>query len=292
MTVALGLIYGNTGRYATSAAHQRALGQAAEDAGFESIWTVEHVVVPKGYRSEYPYDPSGRMPGPEDSPIPDPLIWLSHLAAVTTTVKLATGILILPQRNPLVLAKQCSTLDQLSGGRLILGVGAGWLQEEFDALGVPFAGRGRRLEEYVQALRAAWGDQPATFAGTFTRFEAVYSVPRPVDGQVPIVVGGHSESAARRAGRLGDGFFPGRVSDESLRRLIGWMREAAEEAGRDPDAIEVTVPGLGLLGADPAGTLERLEEIGVHRALVPPLSYDADRIGQALADFTAHLRTR
>lgn len=284
----LGLMFANTGPYATTEG-VRALGQAAEDTGFDSIWTVEHVVVPKGYESTYPYDRSGRMLGPEDSPIPDPLIWLSHLAAVTTTVKLATGILILPQRNPLVLAKQCATLDQLSGGRLLLGVGAGWLEEEFDALGIPFSGRGRRLEEYVEALRAAWGDQPASFEGHFTTFTDVYSVPQPVDGGVPIVVGGHSDTAARRAGRLGDGFFPGRGSESSLTRLIGLMRTAAEEVGRDPDTVEVTAGGMAVLGPDPAGALARLEEIGVHRIVIPPLSFDPTQIGQALADFTATL---
>ncbi|MGH9214328.1 MAG: LLM class F420-dependent oxidoreductase [Acidimicrobiales bacterium] len=289
MKLKLGLMFANTGRFATSAAAARALGQAAEDAGIESLWTVEHVVVPQGYQSEYPYDRSGRMPGGEDSPIPDPLIWLSHLSAVTTTVKLATGILILPQRNPLVLAKACSTLDQLSGGRLILGVGVGWLREEFDALGIPFSGRGRRLDEYVAALRSAWGEQPASFSGEHVSFDDVYSVPRPADGTIPIVVGGHTDAAARRAGRLGDGFFPGRASDSALVRLLGIMREAAEEAGRDPGAIEVTAGSPGLFGLDPQGAAARLEELGVHRVVIPPLSYDPAQIGTALAELTARL---
>jgi len=283
--VKFGIAFANTGPYGLVAESATALGAAAEAADIESLWTVEHVVVPKGYESQYPYDRSGRMPGPEDSPIPDPLIWLTYLAAATTTLKLATGILILPQRNPLVLAKQCSTLDQLSGGRLVLGVGAGWLQEEFDALGIPFDDRGRRLDEYVGALRAAWGEQPASFSGDLVSFDEVYVQPQPVDGSVPIVIGGHSDVAARRAGRIGDGFFPGRGSDETLAGLIATMRAAAEEAGRDPDAIEVTAGGAALFGPDPLEAVARYEEMGITRLVIPPLSYNPTKIGEALAEF-------
>ena len=119
-----------------------AMAQAAEAGGIESLWTVEHTIVPAGYQSTYPYSPTGRMPGPEDSDIPDPLIWLSYVAGATSTIRLGTGILILPQRNPVVLAKEVATLDRLSGGRVELGVGVGWLEEEFDAIGVSFADRG------------------------------------------------------------------------------------------------------------------------------------------------------
>ncbi len=150
-----GIAFANTGRFARP---DRAveLARAAEAAGFESLWTTEHVVVPAGYQSSYPYSPSGRMPGEEDSPMPDPLIWLAYVAAATSTIKLGTGVLILPQRNPVVLAKELATLDHLSGGRMLLGVGAGWLEEEFAAIGVPFGDRGRRVDEYVAAMRGLW----------------------------------------------------------------------------------------------------------------------------------------
>lgn len=286
-----GLFFANTGPYATPDG-ARALGAAAEATGFDSLWTVEHVVVPKGYQSTYPYDRSGRMPGGEDLPVPDPLVWLTYMAAVTTTIKLATGILILPQRQPLVLAKECATLDQLSGGRLVLGVGAGWLEEEFAALDVPFAARGRRLDDYVGALRAAWGPQPASYDGQFTRFEDVYSAPQPVDGSVPIVVGGHSEAAARRAGRLGDGFFPGRGTTSSLGRLVATMRAAAEEAERDPDAVEVTAPGMVAFGPDPVDALRRFEDLGISRVVILPPTYDPAEIGSALADFADRIITK
>src|SRR4051812_39386802 len=146
------------------------IGQAAEAAGIESLWTVEHTVVPKGYQSAYPYADSGRMPGPEDSPIPDPLIWLTWVAAHTSTIRLATGILILPQRNPVVLAKEVATLDVLSGGRVDLGVGVGWLEEEFTAIGLPFDDRGRRTDDHIAALRALWTQSPASHQGEFTSF--------------------------------------------------------------------------------------------------------------------------
>jgi len=280
-----GMAFANTGPYGVVPGSITALGAAAEAAGLDSLWTVEHVVVPKGYESQYPYDKSGRMPGPEDLPVPDPIVWLTHLAATTTTLRLATGILIVPQRNPLVLAKQVATLDVLSGGRLILGVGAGWLQEEFDALGIPFEDRGRRLDDHIGALRAAWGEQPASFEGEFTRFADVYSQPRPVDGTVPIVVGGHSRAAARRAGRLGDGFFPAGVDDDELAVLIGVMRESAEAAGRDPDAVEITASGLTLLGGDAAAAVERYADMGVSRLMIAPLTYDASAIGDVLGEF-------
>src|SRR5205823_1109354 len=162
------------------------LAQAAEAAGFESLWTVEHVVVPAGYQSTYPYAEDGRMPGPENLPIPDPLIWLSFVAAVTETIRLGTGILILPQRNPIVVAKEIATLDHLSGGRVELGVGAGWLEEEFDAIGVPFEDRGRRLDEHIEALRALWTGDPATFDGDLVQFGAVHSNPKPDQHPIPI----------------------------------------------------------------------------------------------------------
>ena len=265
-----GIVFANAGRSAEPE-HAVALAQAAEAAGFESLRTVENVVVPAGYESTYPYAADGRMPGGEEVPIPDPLIWLSYVAAATSTIKLATGILILPQRQPLVLAKEVATLDRLSGGRVMLGVGVGWLAEEFEALGVPFAERGARTDEYVEVLRRAWTGR-ASYDGRFTAFGDLHSLPTPHDGRsVPIHVGGHSDAAARRAGRLGDGFFPGRGGLDELERLIGVLRGAAEEAGRDPDAIEITAGGA----IDPDG-IARYAALGVARMVVPAFGRTLD----------------
>jgi probable F420-dependent oxidoreductase len=239
------------------------LAQAAEAAGFDSIWTVEHVVVPHGYQSRYPYSPSGRMgSGLEDYPIPDPLIWLAYVASATRTIKLGTAILILPQRNPVVTAKAAATLDHLAGGgRVLLGIGVGWLAEEFSALGQPFADRGERTDEYVAAMRALWSQECATFKGRFISFDQVFCRPRPPERRIPIVVGGDTPAAARRAGRLGDGYFPARAPSPGL---LGEMRRAAEAAGRDPGAIEITV------AAPPdSAEIAELARQGIARVAVP-----------------------
>jgi probable F420-dependent oxidoreductase len=269
-----GLAFANTGPFAhgpTAATFAR----AAEEAGFESLWTVEHVVVPSGYESQYPYDPSGKMPGGEEFDIPDPLIWLSWVAAATSTIRLATGILILPQRNPVVLAKELATLDHLSGGRMELGIGVGWLEEEFDAIGVPFAERGRRTDEHVAAMRALWSQEKATFRGEFTTFDDCISRPRPVDGTIPIHVGGHTDIAARRAGRLGDGFFPGRGKPQDLARSMEIVRATARDHGRDPDAIELTAGGA-VMGSRALDAVKELADVGVDRVVVPAFAFWGD----------------
>src|SRR5262249_933666 len=163
-----GLRYASLGKYSNGPAAVE-LAQAAEEAGFDSIWTVEHVVVPRDYQSKYPYSPSGRMgSGLEDFPIPDPLVWLPSIPPPTPPPKLGTAILILPQRNPVVTAKAIATLDHLAGGgRVLLGIGVGWLAEEFSTLGVPFADRGPRTDEYVAAMRTLWRDECASIHGRF-----------------------------------------------------------------------------------------------------------------------------
>jgi probable F420-dependent oxidoreductase len=282
-----GIIFANVGRAVTPEG-ATALATIAEESGFESLWTVEHVVVPADYQSPYPYSPTGKMPGPEESPIPDPLIWLTWVAAVTRTIRLATGILILPQRTPAVLAKEVATLDVLSGGRVTLGVGVGWLEEEFKALGVPFEHRGARTDEYIEALRALWRDAEPTYHGRFVDFERAKSYPKPVQpGGVPIAIGGHTEAAARRAGRLGEEFFPGVVSGDQLGGLIDVMRAAATEAGRDPDAIGVTAGGA----MDVEG-VKRLADRGVTRVVVPNLGGDPETWKSMLGGFSDNVISR
>jgi probable F420-dependent oxidoreductase len=250
--------------------------RAAEAAGFESLWTVEHVVVPAGYQSAYPYDPSGRMPGRDDSPIPDPLVWLAYLASATTTIRLATGVLIVPQRNPAVLAKELATLDHLSGGRMVLGAGIGWLAEEFGALGIPFAERARRTDDAIGAMRALWRQETASFQGEFTRFSDCVLRPRPVSGDIPVHIGGHSEAAARRAGALGDGFFPAIGGHDRLAELFDVVRASAEAAGRDPSSIELTTGGNGAFGPGALDEVAALAALGVHRVVLPSFLFWKD----------------
>ena len=256
-----GLRYCNTGRYA-DAAKAVELVQAAEEAGFESAWTVQHTVVPEGHASRYPYSPDGRMAGGVfDFPLPDPLIWMSYVAAHTRSIRLGTGILILPQHSPVVTAKQVATLDVMSGGRVLLGIGVGWLKEEFDAIGASFHDRAARTDEYVAVLRALWSQQRPSFQGEFIRFDGAYCRPQPLGSTVPIHVGGHSKAAARRAGRLGDGFFPARGNPTELVELA---RQSAAEAGRDPHSLEIT-----LSCPEDFQELAALAELGVDRVLVP-----------------------
>ena len=257
-----GLRYANLGRYVDGAAAVE-LAQAAEAAGFDSIWTVEHVVVPNGYQSRYPYSASGRMgSGLEDFPIPDPLMWLAYIASATRSIKLGTAILILPQRNPVITAKAVATLDHMAGGgRVLLGIGVGWLAEEFATLGVPFEDRGARTDDYVAAMRALWSQERASYQGRFVSFHDVFCRPLPPNRRIPIVVGGDTKAAARRAGRLGDGYFPARGAPADL---FDEMRRSAAEAGRDPAAIEITVAAP----AEPS-EIEALAKLGVTRVAVP-----------------------
>ncbi|MFN8544426.1 MAG: LLM class F420-dependent oxidoreductase [Candidatus Binatia bacterium] len=258
-----------------------AFAQAAEEQGFESLWVVEHVVMMVDYASVYPYDPSGRSPFTATVPQPDPLVWLAYVAAATRRIRLATGVLNLPQRNPLVLAKELASLDRLSGGRLELGIGVGWVREEAEAVGTSFDDRGRRADEYVAVMRALWRDEVASFQGDFVRFDRVVSAPRPVQsGGVPIVVGGHTRAAARRAGRLGDGFYPLGVSGEQLRTLRAVAAEEAARHGRDPAAIALTC-----LGGDDLRAAEAWRDAGASRMVVAAKRRDIDGLRRWLERF-------
>jgi probable F420-dependent oxidoreductase len=190
-----------------------------------------------------------------------------------------TAVMILPQRNPLVLAKEVATLDYLSGGRIELGIGVGWLKEEFEALGIPFERRGKRADEYVAAMRALWASDGASFAGEFVNFDKVCCNPKPVAKSVPIVVGGHSEAAARRAGRLGDGFFPSIGAQVDTMPLLDVVRRSAEQAGRDPGMVELILGCPGALpnsGPDPRAAVEERIALGAGRLALPVTAFMPD----------------
>ena len=270
-----GVMFANVGPFGTpeNLVH---LAQKAEQVGVESLWTVEHVVVPKGYGSQYPYSKDGRMPGPENSPIPDPLIWMTYAAAVTKKIKVATGVMILPQRHPFYVAKELATLDVLSGGRALLGVGIGWLEEEFRGVGVPFKERASRTDESIQALRSLWGDEPSEFGGKHYRWGAVESNPKPVQKPgVPIIVGGHAPGAAKRAARYGDGFFPARA--DLLPSLLEVLVKECAEIGRDPGSIEITTGSIPRLDE-----VKRLQDLGVSRFTVSPPGFTRDDVERGL----------
>ena len=274
----LGLMFANSGPFANPQLFAH-LAQSAERFGFESIWTVEHVVIPQDYKSPYPYSPSGKIPGSEDIPIPDPLLPLAYAAAITKNLKLGTGVMILPQRHPLYVAKELATLDVLSNGRVVFGIGSGWLKEEFDSLGLDFHQRGARTDEAIKSLRALWSPEPASsFHGKHFNFGPVKCFPKPVQkGGVPIVIGGHSPAAARRAGRYGDGFFPAIGEPDKLKELFAMVTAEAKKAGRDPGQIE-----LSCMGRAKVDSLKALEDIGISRVVVPPPAFDAEGITRGL----------
>jgi len=240
----------------------------AEAAGFDSVWGGEHVIRPDRIESSYPYTADGEMPGDAETSIPDPLIWLAYVGAVAPSLRLGTCILIVPQRNPVVLAKELATLDVLTDGRVELGLGVGWLREEFDALGIPWERRGARNDEYVAAMRALWAGPHAEYHGDFVDFDPVTCSPRPVNGSIPIMVGGDTPVAIRRAARMADSYFPGETDPAKLAGLIQDMRRAAEQEKRDPDKIAIHAI-FGPQMADPLAGAEQLAKLGVERVMLP-----------------------
>jgi probable F420-dependent oxidoreductase len=230
-----------------------------ERCGFESIVVAEHTALVTDYDSVYPYDSSGRVGLTPDCPIPDPLDLLAFLAAHTDRLVLATGVLVLPNHHPVVLAKRAATVDVFSGGRLRLCVGVGWLKEEVEACGADFGSRGRRADEQLSVMRALWADRPhgVSHHGQFFDFDNVMCYPKPLAHErLPIHIGGHSKAAARRAGRFGNGFQPLGVAGPRLASLIAVMRDEASAAGRDPAALEVSLGHLVTkIDAERAGAL-------------------------------------
>ena len=282
MSIALGLLPPYRHGVASDPAWMGAFAQHADEVGFESLLAVEHVAVPVGYESRYPYSDTGRMPLPEDCELPDPLDLLAWLAGRTERLRLGTGILVLPEHHPLQLAKRCATIDRLSGGRLFLGVGVGWMREEVAALGIDPDQRGTRTDEAIDALRVIWQDDEPSFSGRHFEFGPVRSHPKPVQTTIPILVGGHSRAAARRAGERGDGFFPLGLSGDALDERWRQVHQFAAAVGRDPGTIGLTMGGL--LGDDTAIT--DAVEHGAERVVLSTRTADLDDLRRAM-DATA-----
>ncbi len=220
----------------------RAVAEAAELFGFATLWSGEHVVMVDRPRSVYPYSPDGRIAVPPGDDWLDPMIGLTFAAAAAGRIGVATGVLLLPEHNPVLVAKQAATLDVLSGGRLTLGIGVGWSAEEFAALGVPFARRGQRTAEYVTAMRRLWSDDVASFSGEFTGFEAVRLNPKPVrDRRIPVVFGGNSDAALRRVASLGDGWYGFNLTAAAAVERIATLERFCEREGRARSELSVSV---------------------------------------------------
>lgn len=245
-----------------------AVARAAERAGFARLWAGEHIVMVDGPDERYPYAQDGRIAVPSDADWLDPFATLAFAAAATTSIRVATGVLLLAEHNPLIVAKQAASLDRLSRGRLDLGIGIGWSRAEFDALGVPFAGRAARMREYVEAMRELWSTQASSYAGDTVRFAGVRSYPKPQRARVPLILGGTSDAALDRVAEYGDGWYGFNVALADLTERMRVLASCCERRGRDVRALDIAVD-VGLEPVDP----NELSALGVsERVLVagPP----------------------
>ena len=266
----------------------------AEERGFDSLWVSDHVVIPRKIASRYPYSPHGNFPIPPDLPFLEPLATLLFTAAVTQHARLGTTILVVPMRNPVITAKQLATLDVLSNGRLILGAGAGWMQEEFELLDVPFEHRGARLDDYLRVIKALWTEDQPSYKGKYYSIDDIGFAPKPATKpHPPIWIGGHSARALRRAGELGDGWHAAYVGPEIVSKQYQDVRRYAEAAGRDPDSVALTVrTRLPLNDLDRTKEqLERCREIGVSHLVSEAFGGEIDKL-KSLMDGLANLRAR
>ncbi len=245
-----------------------AAAQKAEAIGVESLWTFEHVIMPIDYQSKYPYNPTGKMGLPPETNLVDPLIALAAIAAATSRVRLATGVNILSQANPLYVAKQAASLDFVSNGRFMLGVGIGWLREEFDALGVPFERRGARFDDYVTAMRKVWSGGVVEHESEFLRWSGFKSYPVPIQKRgVPIVIGGSKGKAFERIAKYGDGWYAPNANVAQLVELLEPLKKACAAVGRDVASIEISA--MWVPAAEGIDAVKRYADLGVSRLVVP-----------------------
>ena len=242
--------------------------QTAEQCGFHSLWAPEHVVLVDQYASQYPYSTDGRFALPTQLDLLDPFSALTFAAAHSKRIRLGTGICLLPEHNPVVLAKVIAGLDKLSKGRFDFGVGIGWLAEEFAAVGVPWERRADRTREYLQAMKLLWTEDHPEFAGEFCRFGKVRMHPKPVQNpHPPIIFGGESNPALKRVGEVGDGWFGFNTSPEEARVRIARIKQYAQAAGRSAVKLSFAVsPGMGMeIEVD---ALKRYRDAGADQVIV------------------------
>jgi probable F420-dependent oxidoreductase len=253
-----------------------ALAQLAEGNGFESVWTFEHVIVPVDYQSRYPYNATGKMGAEPETVMVDPLIALAAVASATQTLRLGTGVNILSQVNPLYMAKQAASLDFVSKGRFMLGVGIGWLREEFEALGVPFERRGARFDDYVVAMKKVWSGEVVEHESDFIRWSGFKSYPLPVQKpHLPIITGGSAGRIFERTAKHANGWFAPMGDPKDLKPALEKLAAACDALGRDVAEIEITCMWPGQGGRDFVGALE---DVGVSRVVVPVFALGANPV--------------
>lgn len=256
----IGLIPVNIG--VESADQMIGLAQQAEAAGIESVWTFEHVIVPLDYASKYPYDASGKMGAEPETNFIDPLIALTDVAANTTTLRLGTGVNILSQSNPLYLAKQVASLDMVSKGRFMLGVGIGWLREEFKAMNTPFEKRGKRFDDYVVAMRKVWSGDVVEHKSEFLDWHGFKSYPLPSQNPMPVIIGGTKGKIHERIAKYGNGWYAPTANAAELKGHLDLVKAECDKVGRDFSEIEITSMWSGQGGQ--AG-IKEWKDAGCHR---------------------------
>jgi probable F420-dependent oxidoreductase len=253
--------------FQTQPASLAAIARRAEELGFESLWIPEHIILPVKYRSPYPYSKDGRLPAPPDVPLHDPLLALAYVAAITTRIKLATGIYVVPIRNAITTAKAVASLDVLSGGRFIFGVGIGWLEEEFEAVGMNFKDRALRTREYLELMKVLWLESDPVYRGKTASIEGFKFMPKPAQRpHPPIVFGGNTEPSLKRAAKLADGWYGIAESIDGLRADIAKLREHERLVGRKAP-LELTA-SLRLGSPLTTEHVKRLADLGVERVLI------------------------
>ncbi|MBV8454430.1 MAG: LLM class F420-dependent oxidoreductase, partial [Deltaproteobacteria bacterium] len=240
----------------------------AERLNFATVWAPEHVVFLERFSSRYPYSRGQNLPITTEIPLLNPFMALTYAAACTTRIRLATGICLVPEYNPLLLAKICATLDYLSGGRLLLGIGIGWLREEFDALGIPWERRAQRTREYVEAMRCVWGSG-RSYSAEFVNFDGALSYPKPVKGAgLPVWVGGQTEAALKRAASYGNGWCGFNLTPQETAQAINRLRELLASSGRGTDGFEFSVSPTADATPDDLG---RYRDAGVDELYLTPV---------------------
>ena len=266
-----------------------------EHLGYDSLWVSDHVVVPWTIASRYPYKESGDFPLPPSTPFLEPLTALAVVAGVTERIRLGTSVLVLPHRHPLLTGKMLATLDAIAPGRVILGAGVGWMREEIEALGVPYARRGAWTDEAITVMRALWREERAAFAGEFFHFGPLACEPKPRNGSIPIWIGGHTAVALRRVARLGDGWHAAFPTAAAMAAGIDQLRAECDRARRDFSALTLSAR-VGLPARRPADAVQReieeLRKLGVSHIILESAMRSLDEMTATYEKFATAVRAR
>jgi probable F420-dependent oxidoreductase len=272
-----------------------AVATKVEALGFDSLWVSDHVVIPWHIDSRYPYNATGDFPLTPGTDFLEPLTALTLAAAVTSRVRLGTSVLVLPHRHPVLTAKMLATLDHLAPGRVILGAGVGWMREEIELFGVPYARRGAWTDEAIAIMRACWRDERVSHRGEFFRFVDLGVRPRPTRGTIPIWIGGHTDRALRRVATLGDGWHAAFPTPAALGEGLARLREACRAAGRDVATLAISAR-LGLSARRPAAEmiaeLRALRDLGVAHVIVEPRQRDVGEMVATYERFAGEVRAK